>query len=188
MHPLPSAAAAPAAAAPKRACMAGLRHSQATKQASKRKLYTAAQPGSAQRHGPPPTALLRQPAPRPAAGSSQRRTSMSAEAAAAAGAPPPLPLPAAAGLPPIPPSRSVSSFASEAELEEDVAMYAGLPLGSASSVVLDNGGSETLKGAALTAGRRRYLCYFMHRCASHGGLVLRHGRLAAGCAAGRAGV
>lgn len=113
---------------------------------------------------------------------------MSAEAAAAAGAPPPLPLPAAAGLPPIPPSRSVSSFASEAELEEDVAMYAGLPLGSASSVVLDNGGSETLKGAALTAGRRRYLCYFMHRCASHGGLVLRHGRLAAGCAAGRAGV
>ena len=80
--------------------------------------------------------------------------------------PPPAPAAAALPLPPIPPSRSVSSFASEAELEEDVAMYAGLPLGSASSVVLDNGESETPEGAALAAGRRRYLCYFMHRCAA----------------------
>lgn len=86
---------------------------------------------------------------------------MSAEA----GAPPP---PSAAAppppLPPIPPSRSVSSLASEAELEEDKAMYHGLPYGSTSSVVLEHGGSEMPEGAALTAGRRRYLCYFMHRC------------------------
>ncbi len=90
---------------------------------------------------------------------------MSTEAAGAAGAPPPPPPPAAAAaLPPIPPSRSVSSFASEAELQEDVALYADLPLGSASSVVLENGGSDAPEGAALTAGRRRYLCYFRHRC------------------------
>ena len=76
----------------------------------------------------------------------------------------PPPPAAAAALPPIPPSRSVSSFASEAELQEDVALYADLPLGSASSEVLQNGGGDTPEGAALTAGRRRYLCYFRHRC------------------------
>ncbi|KAI7836781.1 hypothetical protein COHA_009361 [Chlorella ohadii] len=88
---------------------------------------------------------------------------MSAEAAGAADAPLPPPPAAAAALPPIPPSRSVSSFASEAELQEDVALYADLPLGSASSLVLQNGGGDTPEGAALTAGRRRYLCYFRHR-------------------------
>ena len=91
---------------------------------------------------------------------------MSADAGAAGAPPPPPPAAAAAAtraLPPIPPSRSVSSFASEAELAEDAAQYADLPLGSAHAVVLPHGGGATPEGAALTAGRHRYLCYFMHR-------------------------
>lgn len=50
--------------------------------------------------------------------------------------------------------------ASSAAIEEDRLYYEGLPLGLLHPIVLDHG---TAGSSPLTAGRRRFLCYFMHR-------------------------
>lgn len=45
--------------------------------------------------------------------------------------------------------------------EADHELYLGLPLGSAHAQVLPHGTAAA--ASPLTAGRRRFLCYFMHR-------------------------
>lgn len=87
---------------------------------------------------------------------------MSSGAAAAAGEPPLaaahfLTLPPADGAAPST-TGSLSTTASAADL--DRAHYEDLPLGLLHPTVLDHG---TAAGSPLAAGRRRYLCYFLHR-------------------------
>lgn len=78
---------------------------------------------------------------------------MPADAAASAGAAPPPPPPAR--------SDSAASSATPSEADLDALHYANLPLGLVSPTVIEHGTSA--QHPALTAGRRRYLCYFLHR-------------------------
>ncbi|KAL4439704.1 hypothetical protein ABPG75_002705 [Micractinium tetrahymenae] len=79
-------------------------------------------------------------------------------------------LPPPAEQPPSGPGHSngatpaAASFAAStyttADFEQDREYYAGLPLGLLHPAVLDHGAAA---GCPATAGRRRYLCYFLHR-------------------------
>lgn len=81
---------------------------------------------------------------------------MPADAPTAGAQPPPPPPPA------VERSDSVSSSAAPSEYDLDRLHYANLPLGLASPTVIDYGTSGVGGAGAAAAGRKRYLCYFMH--------------------------
>ena len=90
----------------------------------------------------------------PAGCTASGSASAAAAATAAAGALPPV----AAAAPHLPGAPSISTSSTYS-----IPYYDTLPLGLPNPTVLDHGTAGVSTGAALTAGRSRYLCYFVHR-------------------------